>query len=143
MSISGIYNFYCFKTIAKPFYRMKIISDQSRNSGSNQISFSNSDFNLKGYIIKNNRSILSQIEMQYKNNKIYERCLYYPSYINYDLSIFKNNLFDNKIQNVKNLKKDTIMNTDFWNSLSIENQTILNELYDKLDSIQIETENTK
>ena len=50
MSISGIYNFYCIKTIAKPFYRII-----KHNSGIHiNINFSNSDFELKGNIIDEN-----------------------------------------------------------------------------------------
>lgn len=132
MSISGIYNFYCIKTIAKPFYRII-----NHNSGiHNNINFSNSDFELKGNIMKNDKNILSQFKIQYKKYKFFERYLYDPHHINYDLTVFKDNKFDNKLQIARDIwakEKIEIMNTDPWISLSVENQETLNYLYNILE----------
>ena len=133
MSISGIYNFYCIKTIAKPFYR---IIDHNNSVMHNSINFSNSDFELKGNIRKNDKNILSQFKMQYKKHIFFERCIFEPYHINYDLTVFKDNKFDNKVQIVKDIgkkEKIEIMNTDLWTSLSVENQTTLNYLYNILE----------
>jgi|LakMenE01Jun11ns_1017448.scaffolds.fasta_scaffold9948082_3 hypothetical protein len=129
--MSYVYNFYCLKTLAKPFYRM-IKHPQTTN----RINFSNSDFELKGDIIRFNKNINCQIELQYKNYKFYESCLYSPLCLNYDLMIFKNNQFDNKLNITKDFNRNgnmELMNTDLWISLSVENQTTLNNIYDILE----------
>ena len=132
MNSFPIYNFYCIKTVAKPFYRLINHTNSNCNQAYNQIHFSNSEFDLKGEIAKHNRHIRSQIEIQFKNHKFYERCLYTPYHLNYDLSSFKNNQFDNKVQIVKNFDL-TDLNTDMWLSLSVQNQTVLNRLYNILE----------
>lgn len=130
--MSYIYNFYCLKTLAKPFYRRI-----NHPSGTNRINFSNSDFQLKGDIRIFNKSTTSQIELQYKNHKFYETYFYSHFCINYDLMIFKNNQFDNKLNIAKDFIRNgniELMNTDFWISLSVQNQTVLNHLYDILET---------
>ena len=129
--MSYVYNFYCLKTLAKPFYRMI-----NHPQATNRINFSNSDFELKGDIIRFNKNINCQIELQYKNYKFYERCFYSPFCVNYDLMLFKNNQFDNKLNITKDFNRNgnmELMNTDLWISLSVENQTTLNNLYNILE----------
>jgi hypothetical protein len=50
--------------------------------------------------------------------------------------IFKNNQFDNKLNITKDFNRNgnmELMNTDLWISLSVENQTTLNNIYDILE----------
>jgi hypothetical protein len=137
MSSSYIYNFYCLKTIAKPLYRMI-----SYPEGTHKLQFCNSDMSINGKLFKSNQLIITDIELQYKNQKFFERYLYSPFHINYDLSIFTENQFDNKVQIIRELRKirnkqnkQNIekMNTDLWTNLSGQNQTVINNLYDVLE----------
>jgi hypothetical protein len=126
---SCIYNFYCLKTIAKPFYRMI-----SHPEGTHKLQFCNSDMSVNGKLIKSNKLIISNIELKYKKHILFERCLYSPFHINYDLSIFKEKQFDNKVQIVADKQYLEKMNTDLWINLSVQNQSTLNHLYYTLES---------
>jgi hypothetical protein len=53
--------------------------------GTHKLQFCNSDMSLNGKLFKSNELIISDIELQYKNQKFFER--YSSFHINYDLSI--------------------------------------------------------
>lgn len=131
--MSNLYNFYCIKSIAKPFYRRLIYH------GVNNLQFHSLDFELEGKIIKYKSTISSYIEIQYKNKCFYERCIYSPFDINYTMYVYKGtSVFDNKVQIIKdfgvNTRVSDRMDTDLWISLSEQNQTTLNYIYNVLDT---------
>jgi hypothetical protein len=131
--MSNIYNFYCLKTLAKPFYRTLI-----NPRGYYNIKFHNFDFCGITSIFKRDDLIITEVDLQYKKQRFLEKCLYSSDGINYDLSIFNNNQLDNKVKIVNELRDELRdefdkIEPDFWLNLSIQNQKDISKIYNNLE----------